>query len=363
MSLPPVEIPLGAMRFNSDSQKLEYWNGEIWMQVHTFSPDLDGGARGVFGGSYSYGVSPSNYPKTNIIDYITIATAGNAIDFGDLTEIRGPGGAGSSSTRGLFCGGNINPNAAKTSVTVDYVTISSTGNAVDYGDLTVKGGHGIATMSNQTRLVCAGRNTQDPSSYPGADVNTIDYTTIASTGNFKDFGDLVDAAGASAPIYGVSGCSNGIRGIISGGDEGPAYDQTMKFITIPTLGNSTDFGEATVSKSGPGACSSSTRGLIGGGSGPNPSQNVIDSIQIASTGNAVKFGELNFSTQARFPGCTSNCIRGIWAGGYGPAPTYTVSNPIDYVSIATEGNAVDFGDLVAAAAHHQGFSNGHGGLG
>ena len=357
MSLPPSEIPLGAMRFNSDSQKLEYWNGEIWMQVHTFSPDLDGGARGVFGGSYSYGVSPSNYPKTNIIDYITIATAGNAIDFGDLTEIRGPGGAGSSSTRGLFCGGNINPNAAKTSVTVDYVTISSTGNAVDYGDLTVKGGHGIATMSNQTRLVCAGRNTQDPSSYPGADVNTIDYTTIASTGNFIDFGDL------DQPLYGASGCSNGIRGIISGGDEGPAYDQTMKFITIPTLGNSTDFGEATVSKSGPGACSSSTRGLIGGGSGPNPSQNVIDSIQIASTGNAVKFGELNFSTQARFPGCTSNCIRGIWAGGYGPAPTYTVSNPIDYVSIATEGNAVDFGDLVAAAAHHQGFSNGHGGLG
>jgi len=27
MSLPPVEIPLGAMRFNSDSQKLEYWSG------------------------------------------------------------------------------------------------------------------------------------------------------------------------------------------------------------------------------------------------------------------------------------------------------------------------------------------------
>ena len=43
MSLPPVEIPLGAMRFNSDSQKLEYFNGEIWMQVHTFNPDLNGG--------------------------------------------------------------------------------------------------------------------------------------------------------------------------------------------------------------------------------------------------------------------------------------------------------------------------------
>ena len=47
MSLPPQEIPLGAMRFNSDSQKLEYWNGGAWFQIHTFSPNLDGGARGL----------------------------------------------------------------------------------------------------------------------------------------------------------------------------------------------------------------------------------------------------------------------------------------------------------------------------
>ena len=139
----------------------------------------------------------------------------------------------------------------------------------------------------------------------------------------------------------------------------------IDFVTIATTGNSQDFGGLTTLRadSNRSQVKSSTRGLIGGGFGPSATiTNVIDSIQIATLGNAVKFGELNFSTQARFPGCTSNCIRGIWAGGYGPAPTYAVSNPIDYVSIATEGNAVDFGDLTAAAAHHQGFSNGHGGL-
>ena len=78
MSLPPVEIPLGAMRFNSDSQKLEYFNGDIWMQIHTFSPNLDGGARGLFTGGEG---SPT---YVNTIDYITISTAGNATDFGDL---------------------------------------------------------------------------------------------------------------------------------------------------------------------------------------------------------------------------------------------------------------------------------------
>ena len=41
------EIPLGAIRFNSDSQKLEYWIGDTWMQTKTFSPNLDGGLTAV----------------------------------------------------------------------------------------------------------------------------------------------------------------------------------------------------------------------------------------------------------------------------------------------------------------------------
>ena len=43
MSLPPSEIPLGAMRFNSDSQKFEYWMGSAWMQVTTEPASLFGG--------------------------------------------------------------------------------------------------------------------------------------------------------------------------------------------------------------------------------------------------------------------------------------------------------------------------------
>ena len=101
MSLPPVEIPLGAMRFNSDSQKLEYFNGQIWLQIHTFSPNLDGGARGCFGGGE---VSPT----TDTIDYITIPTAGDAIDFGDLTVSRRFAVGASSRNRGLFSGGGSN---------------------------------------------------------------------------------------------------------------------------------------------------------------------------------------------------------------------------------------------------------------
>ena len=70
MSLPPSEIPLGAMRFNSDSQKLEYWMGSAWMQIKTFLPNLDGGGRGLVMG----GNTPN---QTNIIQFITISTQGN----------------------------------------------------------------------------------------------------------------------------------------------------------------------------------------------------------------------------------------------------------------------------------------------
>ena len=78
MSLPSIDIPLGAIRFNSDSLKLEYWMGSAWMQIQTFSPNLDGGVRGFFAGGY-------NPAASDRIDFITIPTAGNATDFGDAT--------------------------------------------------------------------------------------------------------------------------------------------------------------------------------------------------------------------------------------------------------------------------------------
>ena len=43
--------------------------------------------------------------STNTIDFININSAGNATDFGDISVTRGGGGAGSSSTRGVFGGG------------------------------------------------------------------------------------------------------------------------------------------------------------------------------------------------------------------------------------------------------------------
>ena len=74
----------------------------------------------------------------------------------------------------------------------------------------------------------------------------------------------------------------------------------------------------------------------------------------------MNFGDL--TTAGNDLPAASNCIRGIFAGGYRDPNNHASAN-IDYIEIATEGNAVDFGDLsVQNDAAGAGVSNGHGGL-
>ena len=67
------------------------------------------------------------------MDYVTIASTGNAQDFGDLTLQEDYCCINSSGVRGLFAGGILHPNCIYN--IIDYITIASTGNAQDFGDL------------------------------------------------------------------------------------------------------------------------------------------------------------------------------------------------------------------------------------
>ena len=69
------------------------------------------------------------------MEFITTATLGNAVDFGDLTQARTSSAATSSPTRMVIIGGGTGPSYPYTVVnTIDFVTIATTGNAVDFGD-------------------------------------------------------------------------------------------------------------------------------------------------------------------------------------------------------------------------------------
>jgi hypothetical protein len=333
----PSNCPPGSIRFNTDGAHLEYFDGLQWLEMEAFNNEIGQagalGNRGVFGG----GATPT---IVNTIEYITISTLGNALDFGDLNGglLTAQGGC-ASSTRGLFQGGFTGTATNR----IDYITISSTGNAADFGDLTQARFYG-AGCSNSTRGLCIGGSTPTT-------VNTIDYVTIASNGtNAQDFGDLTSVR------TNMGACSSTTRAVFAGG-----YTNIIEFLTIQTLGNSTDFGDLPFVRGYVFACSNATRGLFAGGGNPSPLAaitNIIDYVTIASTGNAQDFGDLTVAR--RLAAAASSSTRGVFAGGDNVAPT--VYNTIDYVTILTTGNAIDFGDTLTTLDQTTGLSNGHGGL-
>ena len=335
MSLPPSEIPLGAMRFNSDSQKLEYWMGSAWMQIKTFSPNLDGGARGVFMGA-------SNPGGDSQISYITIPTQGNTVNFGSRT-ISGIGANLSSRTRGLAAG-----DTAPTFVnTIDFITMSTTGECTNLGDRTIITGR-MRGCSTQTRGMWAGGFGPAPSVR-----DQIDFVTIASTGDAKDFGDL--SGNREAPSGNINSPT---RAIWTGGDTDGAgnYSEEIQFVNIASKSDARDFGDLLTGRGIAAGLSSATRGLIGGGAAPNQ-VNTIEYLTIATFGNSTDFGDCTIARYGR--GSTTDCIRGVFAGGTGPALT----NIIDYVNISTLGDAIDFGDFHNTSPRLEGgCSTSHGGL-
>ena len=335
MSLTPKTVPTGAIRYNTDSNKMECFNGTKWMQIAVSSPDLNGGARGLnMGGA----------PAIDNIDYFTIPTAGNAVDFGNLATARYLNAGCSSSTRGLTAGGNI-----PESNNIEFITIPSTGNGTSFGNLTASK-RNFAGGGNETRGIFVG------GLEPGSSYQTdIDYVTIASTGNANDFGDLTVARLDAETV-----CNGSRLVTYAGSVPSPTNGvNTMDYITIASTGNAQDFGDAAELNNGHAASGdSTTRGVfMGGRNQPSPSNiSTINYITIATTGNTVSFGDL--TAAKRFVAGTSDKIRALCCGGY----TSSNQDVIEYVTTATQGNGVDFGNLNVSTYSSAAASNGHGGL-
>ena len=302
-----------------------------------------GRGRGVVAG----GRDASN-PAVDTMDLIEITTAGNATDFGNLT-IGGrdyPSACGSA-TRGIIFGGT-EPGFRNV---IDYVVMSSSGGASDFGDMRISP-LGNFALSNATRGITAGGLTAPTPAYTKN--KSIEFITMASTGDSSSFGDLTEFNSTAGT------CASPTRGIFNQGGT-PTYKKTIEYITIATLGNAIRFGEST--KAGANStmgASSTTRGVFAGGQfdSPNPQTDIIDYITIATEGNAIDFGDLAAATS--HGSGLGNSIRGLFAGGSSPNKT----NVISFVTIASTGNASDFGDLTVARDRlGQGAADAHGGIG
>jgi len=344
---PSDHVEVGSLRYNTDIRNLEYYRGHGigWSQFELIDPeegsfgdDMAQGTRALFGGGHSPG-----YVDT--IDMITISTTGNAADFGDFAGTdRGFGGGASSRTRALFMGGYT----GSAQNNIDFKTFASKGNATDFGNLVADNSRPAGMAADQVRALFAGGD-KVPST---RQVATIDYVVMAQEGNAVDFGDLTTATrlGTNSTL------GSSTRGIFAGGytnsPTGTVFD-TIEFVTVSSTGNASDFGNLTTATLNMGGFSNSTRGLVGGGQSPS-NTNKIEFITIASKGNATDFGDRTVSVEQTTG--ASSPTRGVFAGGN------PFTNVIDFVQILTTGNATDFGDLTDGRRGAAGCSNGHGGL-
>ena len=310
----------------------------------TESRDKGAGTRGISLG----GTNPS---RTNIISFINISTTGNAQTFGELLDKLNQNGAVSSSTRGISGGGFGTSPTSNEIDTLNYITIASQGNAHDFGDLTLAR-RLLVGCSSQTRGIFAG-GYDAPNKY-----NRMDYVTIATQGDAIDFGDL--SAGTQTPSgrYSSAGYASPTRGVWHGGYGYPAYRNIIDYVTIASKGNSINFGDSSIANYYMGGCSNSIRGISAGAYNPSPAHlNLIEYTTIATTGNAQDFGDLPQKMMST--GACASQIRGVYLGGQiGGA----YNNTMVYVTIMTMGNALDFGDLTTTMGFNAGCSNGHGGL-
>ena len=313
------------------------------------------GTRGVIAGGQQGGSDGWNAQQ---MYYITIQTTGNSTDFGNMVVGRINAGGGSNGSRGVFLGGKRQEwyqgvHNVWGQNEIDYITIGTTGNATDFGNLTDNKSREGAGATNGTRATRAGGCFSDQDAHGGSS-NKIDYVTIATTGNATDLADLLDGR------HELTGASDGIYGYYAGGRKTTPYYGTQNYFTqvnvhnIDTTGNCTNHGSLSPGRhdTGGSSCGNNDRILWWGGiqvwSHLNNSYNDKIRYQTAgtATNNAQNFGDLSYR-RSRI-GCVNDLNRAVGMGGHYSGNTYDrwpAGSKIDYVTFATTGNATNFGTL------------------
>ena len=142
------------------------------------------------------GIITNDFSSNADIDLISIQSKGNAIEFGKDMYYGGYGanGGASTGTRGVWMGGYASDNPKSPSQNLRRTTairgieFSSGGNATEYGDL-VSASYAVYNSATGTknRGFCFGGFVPDGSIDA---TNTIQFMNIQSSGNAQDFGDL-----------------------------------------------------------------------------------------------------------------------------------------------------------------------------
>ena len=304
----PQSCAPGTIRFNTDVGTIEVYRGDTIGWEYIQRNPMSDGTYPEGRGFHHHGRRPGS-GSVNVIEMIQFASLGTPVDFGDVAQA-GNGAEGTfecggfaSLTRGFVFGGRL----PSYSNVIQFITMSTFGDSVNFGDLS-QGAQLTMGVSDKTRgCRLGGIKYVGPQPYNSSGVNTIEFVTMSSEGNTTDFGDLEDTPAVAGS------CGDRTRGILMGGGApSPSYStDKIQYITIQSTGNAVDFGNLEQVTTYNAASSNSVRG-ISGGNGATPS-NKIDFITIATTGNASDFGDMTVSKYAR-SSCSSP-TRAIFTGG------------------------------------------------
>ena len=300
------------------------------------------GTRGVvLGGAGNISGSTTS---TSLIQYKTFTSDSATQSFGNLNSDRDtPKGSGGNRTRVIHAGGKADPSSGDTTHNIniiDYITVGSTGDGTDFGDLHTgqnAGGHDGA--SNATLLFCNG-------GYNGSEnLNNMEYLTIASTGNGTDAGDLEQGQSNHATSNGDS------KYLIMGGYTGSGYPrEEVSTHTFHTSNNASDYGNVGVyGIYGAGTACATDRVVVAGGFTGTSAWTVGNQMQyfpVASSADGLDFGDIHEA--GKYLCGTSDGTRGEFYGGIEVATGVSVvQNTIEKITIASTGNTTDVGDMVA----------------
>jgi hypothetical protein len=279
------------------------------------------------------------------IDRISFTSDGAATDVGNLAT-GNPGrqaAAGNSSVTHGYCSGGYGPGAysPNTADVIERISFAAQGTAVDVGNLV----HHIrdqASSSNETYGYIHGglRAANDPTGAAGG-YNVIWRFQFAASSNATDVGDLLAVnarpTGHSDPPNSYGYCS-----------AGGTYTNSSQFNVIQryamsSSGNSSDVGDLTVSFTHRSGTSSSTHGYTSGGAEAAPGSNVIEKFAYGSSSNATDVG--NLLTNMYASNGVSSTTFGYSCGGGLFSPVAAGSTIIEKYSYTTDGNSTDVGDL------------------
>jgi len=294
-------------------------DGAISMNTFYGKSDVPPVARAIFASG-----APSS---PNVMDYVTVNSTGNASDFGDLAQPGQYCRGAASKTRAIFrtdAGyGNVH-----------YVTIASTGNSSSHSTITYGAQAGGAACSDGVYAYYGGGIGSAPTApYSTQSYGDVHQETIASTGGSWDvWGTMTvtrylnQAASSSTRKVMASGV------ILNGGNT-----TSIQYRDGTSSGYFSNFGTLVSGGEDGSACANETRMLMSVGGSASVAAKTVHYITIASTGNSTDYGDL---TADRSQGTAeSSTTRAIFGGGHNS------QTQIQYRAIASTGNYSNFGDL------------------